>query len=116
MASKHREKRDREEKVPAQIPLLEDVVEVHEFPGTLAPGHEQANYTLDLDSDPPRAGDLFEALGITLRVAASNTEASTVGGGEWDESQYSPEIVRDLRDELTVLLDDLGQDPTFNQS
>lgn len=115
---------------PSQIPLLDDVV----FDSSLAlkpprKKPKRENYSLDLNPDPPRVLDLFSGEPAPLADAEETSDAGKASpapsAAERAESmmraeatrmvdnlvqEYSQEIVRRLRDELTSLLDDLQSD------
>jgi len=127
---------DGDKSVPAQIPLLEDIVEFKRMPKTRR-RKQRDNYALDLDPDPPRTRDLFDVdddaepqLSGT-ELDEEETPAEEPRSGRADESsqaleaqlraradtvvddlvrEYSREIIERLRQELTTLLDELNRD------
>lgn len=152
MPDKDRRREASGEVKPAQIPLLEDVVEPP-APKPKRRRRRKEDYALDLDPDPPLTRDLFPADDKTRPAATSErpqhlrwpsstgedakqpsapadstAEAPEAAEGKAVEDarqqlraradrvvddlvqEYSEEIIRRLREELTTLLDQLGKD------
>ena len=111
---------DGEKQHPAQIPLLEDVIYNTSLPFPRHPRRKKSDLTKQVK--PPMTTDLFGGSPQTATSGpySANYEAESLISAKVKEhtsqvldslvQEYSEEIVRRLRDELSTLLDDLDID------
>lgn len=107
---------------PAQIPLLEDVIYNTSLPFPAQPKIKRPSQALDASS-APRVTDLFGGSPETATSGpfSANYEAESIVSARIKQhssqmidslvQEYSEEILRRLRDELSAILDDLAIDP-----
>lgn len=118
---------DNKPNTPTQIPLLEDVVSDAKKPDRVRRRPTKTNLDLNLNPAPPMTTDLFADLIPPSssghgKASDANTVADAAAEAAFREQahqlvdrfvqEYSEEILRRLRSELTTLLDDLkSEDP-----
>jgi len=108
-------------KLPSQIPLLEDVIQDLSTTSALAQISSRGKKPVTPDLDPldkPLATDLFgdpiHSYALNPDLANSINEEALNAQATQDENaqmaEYSLKIVRQLRDDLTSVLNDLNEE------